>query len=183
MPFELLHGGRCSFSVFGSMVLYDQVYHPCRATRLALHNAWQTGELLLHWPRVSRLVSSRLCRAEAVAEAHRAALLLVDTSAPRWRILFCNTAFAHLIEMEASAITALPFWDQFVTEVNHCCPVSALAACTCLAVLTFLSTSLDVCVRNSTGSSMDALLLVVCRIQLLCRMPQGNSSSKMAKIS
>ena len=43
-PFELLHGGRCSFSVLGSMVLYGQVYCPCRATRLALHNAGQTGD-------------------------------------------------------------------------------------------------------------------------------------------
>ena len=63
-----------------------------------------------------------------MAEAHRAALLLVDTSAPRWKILFCNTAFAHLIDMEALAITALPFWDQFVTEVSpllpHFCCVS-----------------------------------------------------------
>ena len=57
-----------------------------------------------------------------MAEAHRAALLLVDISAPRWKILFCNTAFAHLIEMEASAITALPFWDQFVTEVSPLLP-------------------------------------------------------------
>ena len=87
------------------------------------------------------IVSSLLCRAEAVAEAHRAALLLVDTSAPRWQILFCNTAFAHLIEMEASAITALPFWDQFVTEVSHCCLVPAVSVCTCLSVRTFQSRS------------------------------------------
>ncbi len=106
------------------MVLLGQVYYPCRGN---LWHGMMPGKLLqrcsvgLLQQKVSRLVSSHLCRAEAVAEAHRAALLLVDTSAPRWKILFCNTAFAHLIEAESSAITALPFWDQFVTEVSHCC--------------------------------------------------------------
>ena len=58
------------------------------------------------------------CSAEAVAEANSTAFLLIDVATPRWKILFCNTAFTELTELELDGVRGVPLWDLFVTEVS-----------------------------------------------------------------
>ena len=58
------------------------------------------------------------CSAEAVAEANSTAFLLIDVATPRWKILFCNTAFTELTELDFDAVRGVPLWDLFVTEVS-----------------------------------------------------------------
>ncbi len=58
------------------------------------------------------------CSAEAVAEANSTAFLLVDVATPRWKILFCNSAFTELTELDFDAVRGVPLWDLFVTEVG-----------------------------------------------------------------
>ena len=67
------------------------------------------------------------CSAEAVAEANSTAFLLIDVATPRWKILFCNTAFTELTELEFDAVKGVPLWDLFVTEVGM--PQSDLKQC------------------------------------------------------
>ena len=58
------------------------------------------------------------CSAEAVAEANSTAFLLIDVATPRWKILFCNSAFTELTELDLDAVRGVPLWDLFVTEVS-----------------------------------------------------------------
>ena len=54
-----------------------------------------------------------LCRSTNVQEALNMAIMLVDVSYPKWRILFCNTQVDKATGLSGSEISGQHVWDHF----------------------------------------------------------------------
>lgn len=68
---------------------------------------------------------SHVCRSVNVQEALHTAIMLVDVSYPKWRILFCNSSFDKATGLSGSDIAGQHVWDHFnvvgKAEVRLCC--------------------------------------------------------------
>ena len=66
-----------------------------------------------------------VCRSANVQEALNTAIMLVDVSYPKWRILFCNGQFDKATGLSGSDVAGQHVWDHFtVVSKSEVCPSS-----------------------------------------------------------
>lgn len=66
-----------------------------------------------------------VCRSANVQEALNTAVMLVDVSYPKWRILFCNGQFDKATGLSGSDVAGQHVWDHFtVVGKSEVCPSS-----------------------------------------------------------
>jgi len=66
-----------------------------------------------------------VCRSNNVQEALNTAVMLVDVSYPKWRILFCSGQFDKATGLSGSDVAGQHVWDHFVVVgKSEVCPSS-----------------------------------------------------------
>ena len=62
---------------------------------------------------LATVTSLHACRSANVQEALNMAIMLVDVSYPKWRILFCNIQVDKATGLSGSEISGQHVWDHF----------------------------------------------------------------------
>ena len=79
--------------------------------------------MLVDFSWITSLAVPCACRSVNVQEALNTAIMLVDVSYPKWRILFCNASFDKATGLSGSDIDGQHVWDHFnvVGKAEVCC--------------------------------------------------------------
>lgn len=98
------------------------------------------------------ITSLRACRSANVQEALNTAIMLVDVSYPKWRILFCNIQVDKATGLSGSEISGQHVWDHFnvvgKAEVgfnSHLGSASSMCLSICLSVCLSCCLSIHLC--------------------------------------